>query len=106
MLIRVLLVALLSFTSSAWADKDNSFCRGFIIKALDEYSIEGPERIDFWLGWGATVERTGSEGKLNASEYQAGRDHFDSRFSSGGTSTVLDVRDDDCDMGRNDGWFW
>ncbi len=97
---------LLSASASLASDNENSYCRGFIIKALDEYSIEGAERIDLWLGWNATVIRTGSQGKLNESEYQQGRDSFDNRFSSGGTESVIAVRDEDCAMGRDAGWRW
>ena len=96
----------LAASTSLANDNDNSFCRGFIIKALDEYSIEGAERIDLWLGWNATVIRTGSQGKLNETEYKQGRDSFDNRFSSGGAASVLAVRNEDCDMGRDAGWRW
>lgn len=108
MLTRILLSLVLLFNGGVAAaeDKANSFCRGFIIKALDESTVEGESRIDLWLGWNATVTSTGSDGTFNESEYQQGRDRFDDRLASGGASAVLEVRNEDCDMGRNDGWVW
>lgn len=109
MLSRILLITVLSLlATSGWAKgKENSFCRGFIIKALDTESLEGVSKIDLWLGWDAVVSHTGG-GTLNESEYQAGRDTFDKDFASGNTAAIAKVRDRDCDMGRNEAWtlFW
>jgi hypothetical protein len=106
MLHRILLITVLSLlATSGWAkDKDNSFCRGFIVKALDTASVEGVTRIDLWLGWNEVANRTVGENGLNKSEYQAGRDTFESNYASGNIQALVDIRDDDCDMGRNKAW--
>jgi hypothetical protein len=100
---RILLITVLSLlaTTSSARGKDNSFCRGFIIKALDTVSVEGVSKIDLWLGWNAAVVRTGFGNKLNQTEYQAGRDFFDQHYAAGDAEAIEDMRDDDCDMGRN-----
>ncbi len=98
----VLITVLLLSATSSWAKTDDSsFCRGFIVMALNAESIEGVAKIDLWLGWDATVANTGGDKQLNESAYQAGRDRFDGLFSAGNTAAVADLRDDDCDMGRN-----
>jgi hypothetical protein len=106
MLPRIVLITVLSLlATSGWAkDKDNSFCRGFIIKALAAESLEGVSKVDLWLGWDAVVARTGGGENLNKSEYQAGRDTFDKDFAAGNTAAIADIRDGDCDMGRNSAW--
>ena len=111
MLFRTLFVTLLSFAllgplpAQAQA-KDNAFCRGFIIKALAEFPIEGLSRVDLWLGWDAVVTRTGMDSSLSAPEYVAGREAFDNYFAAGDMASLIDIRDGRCDMGRNGGWTW
>jgi hypothetical protein len=103
MLQRILLISvlLLSATSSWAKNDDNSFCRGFIVMALAAESVDGIAKIDLWLGWDATVAKTGGDNQLNESEYQSGRDKFDSLYAAGNSAALADLRDDDCDMGRN-----
>jgi hypothetical protein len=99
-----LIVALtLTLTSTAsWArNAENSYCRGYIVKALAEYPMDGLPITQLWLSWYAVVARTGSEGKFNESEYQAGRDEFDSLFAAGNTSALTKISNKKCDMGRN-----
>ncbi len=93
----------LALTSTAsWArNAENSFCRGYIVKALAEYPMDGLPITQLWLSWYAVVARTGIESKLSESQYQAGRDKFDSLFATGNTSELIKISDKKCDMGRN-----
>jgi hypothetical protein len=100
----ILIVTLtLALTSTAsWArNSENSFCRGYIVKALAEYPMDGLPITQLWLSWYAVVARTGSEGKFNESEYQAGRNKFDSLFAAGNTRALKKISNRKCDMGRN-----
>jgi hypothetical protein len=111
MLNRTLVISLLSVALlvplAAQADgKDNAFCRGFIIKALAAFPIEGVSRVDLWLGWDAVVTRTGMDAGLSGPEYDAGREAFETHFNAGDMAALVDIRDGRCDMGRNSGWVW
>ena len=105
MLRPLILIATLTLTltsTASWArNADNSFCRGYIIKALAEFPMDGLPITQLWLSWYAVVERTGSEGKFNESQYQAGRDKFDSLFAADNTRALIKMSDKKCDMGRN-----
>ena len=94
---------ILTLTSTAsWArNSENSYCRGYIIKALAEFPMEGLPITQLWLSWYAVVDRTGSKGKFNKSEYQAGRDQFDSLFAANNTAGLIKISNKKCDMGRN-----
>ena len=107
MLRRFLLIALLILPAAgAMANKDNSFCRGYIIKALADTPVAGVSRVNLWLGWNATAARTGSDGMLNESEYQQGRERYDSLKSAGNTGQIAEIAGDQCDMGQNKVWIW
>ena len=110
MLRPLILIATLTLTLSATATRadknENSFCRGYIVKALAEYPMDDLPITQLWLGWYEVVVRTGSEGMLNESRYQAGRDKFDSLFAAGNTAGLAEISDEECDMGRNEGWSW
>ena len=108
MLRPLLVIALLAVpVSGALAEnKENSFCRGYIIKALADFPVAGLSRVDLWLGWNATVARTGSQGMLNAEEYKAGRDRYDSLKSANNSAQIIEIMDEECEMGQNEGIVW
>jgi hypothetical protein len=108
MLRHIALSVVLSLAATvAWAEGDeNSFCRGYIVKALAEYPIDGLSTTQLWLSWHEVVAHTGNEGTLNEAEYQSGRDKFDSLFSANDKAGIIEISDDDCDMGRHAVWLW
>jgi hypothetical protein len=98
----ILIVTLTLISTASWARNDeNSFCRGYIIRALAEYPMDALPITQLWLSWYAVVERTGSEGILDESQYQAGRDKFDSLFAANDIAGLIKISNKQCDMGRN-----
>jgi hypothetical protein len=101
-LILIITLTLALTSPGSWArNSENSFCRGYIVKALAEYPMDDLPITQLWLSWYAVVARTGIEGKFNESEYQAGRDQFDSLFAANNTAALKKISNKKCDMGRN-----
>jgi hypothetical protein len=101
-LILIVTLTLALASTASWArNSENSYCRGYIVKALAEYPMEGLPITQLWLSWYAVVDRTGSKGKFNESEYQAGRDQFDSLLAANNTAGLIKISNKKCDMGRN-----
>ena len=100
-------VVLCLATTASWAEGDeNSFCRGYIVKALAEYPVEGLSSTQLWLSWHEVIASTGAEGTLNEADYQSGRDKFDSLHGAGNTAALVAISDDECDMMYTAGWSW
>jgi hypothetical protein len=88
------------------ANEDNSWCQGYVVKALGEFPVEGLSRVSLWLDWSAIVDETIAVGELDKSQYQAGSDHFSKLHSAGDTAGIIDVSEQRCALGRNPGWVW
>ena len=86
-------------------DRD-SFCHGYIKKALGEAPIEGLNRNDMWLAWHETVQTTLIVDQLNKSRYQEGRDTFSRQMAAQDIEAMEDVVEGDCELGQNPTWRW
>ncbi len=103
-----LAAALLAATGASAADTDrDSFCHGYIKKALGELPIEGVNRNDMWLAWHETVQTTLIVDQLDKSRYQEGRDTFTQQLAANNVEAMEDVVEGDCELGQNPTWrFW
>ena len=103
---RIILTLCLVLGTGNVMAKGDSWCHGFIIKALGEFPVERLNRNDLWLAWNETVKETIIMGQLNPEKYQAGRDSFQQQFEANNVGAMIDASDDECDMGRNSTWVW
>lgn len=103
---RIVLALCLALGAGNVMAKGDSWCHGYIKKALGEFPVEGLNRNDLWLAWNETVRQTIIEGNLNQESYQAGRDTFQQQFEAGNFAAMEETSDDECDLGRNSTWVW
>jgi len=109
MLRRVILSMLLTLpVSGAWADGNShdSFCHGYIRKALGEFPVDGLDRHNLWLAWNETVKLLLIEGELDQGQNQAGRDLFSQQLASNNVAGMVETSDEECNLGRNSTWVW
>jgi hypothetical protein len=106
MLNRVCLVLCLSLGAGQAMAKGDSWCHGYIKKALGEFPVEGFNRNDLWLAWNETVKQTIIADNLSEDAYQAGRDTFQQQLEANDVAAMNETSDDECDFGRNSTWVW
>jgi hypothetical protein len=102
----LLIAALFLCCSTASADRDYSWCQGFIVKALGEFPVNGLSRVNLWLDWNEIVSETAVNNSLNQERYQAGRDQFSRLNEAGDAQRIIETSNEDCAIGRNPGWLW
>jgi len=101
-----LAIALLLCCTAASAKEDYSWCQGYIVKALGEFPVAGLSRTSMWLDWNAIVNETVVNNSLDRQRYQAGKDEFERLHNAGNIQGIIDVSEEDCDVGRVPGWLW
>ena len=106
MLNRLILATVLSLGAVNALAEGDSWCRGYVIKALGEFPIQGFDRNDLWLAWNETVRDTLGAGVLNVDKYQSGRDSFQRQFEANNVAAMIETSDEECDQGRNSTWVW
>ena len=87
-------------------DEDYSWCKGYVVKALGEFPVQGLSRINLWLDWNASVEQTQYGETLDENRYQAGRNEFMRLHNAGDTQGMIDTSEEECAIGRTKGWVW
>ena len=97
---------LLALPGIIHANEDNSWCQGYVIKALGEFPVKGLSRTNLWLDWNAIVAVTIAAGKRDQTKYQAGRDQFSTLQAAGNARGIIDTSEERCALGRSPGWVW
>ena len=107
MKIRYLIAAyLLALPGIIHANEDNSWCQGYVVKALGEFPVNGLSRVNLWLDWSAIVDETIASQELNQTQYQAGRDEFSRMYAASDAQGIINTSEERCALGRNPGWVW
>lgn len=81
------------------ADVDYSYCKGFVMAGLGEFPVERLSRTDLWLSWNAINRATIADKSIVETDFQAGREQFDSLLSSGDLESLRHIANRDCDLG-------
>jgi hypothetical protein len=105
-----LIVLLFTASSSAlawqlpWQEKPPEridYCRGFLLKSLGAFPVEGLSRTQLWLAWNEVINATSLERERKMDEVDAGKAFFTSNLDSGNIQAILDEADTTCAMGTS-----
>ena len=77
------------------------YCRGFLLKSLGAFPVEGLSRTQLWLAWNEVINATSLERARNMDEVDAGRAFFTSNLDSGNIQAILEEADTTCAMGTS-----
>lgn len=77
------------------------YCRGFLLKGLGEFPVEGLSRTQLWLAWNEVINATSLERDRKMDEVEAGKAFFTSMLDSGDIQAILDEADTTCAMGTS-----
>ena len=87
-----------------WESPDTSnyaYCKGFVFEGLAAYPVKGVSRTQLWLSWNQAVRAEFARGGLDAQQYEAGRQQFDSLLAANDTDELQQLTSGQCDL--NDG---
>ncbi len=102
-----LLLSAAAITPQASADAArDSFCHGYIRKALGETPIDGVDRRNLWLAWHETVQTALIEGRLQSDEAERGEALFASQLADADSVAMEGVVEGKCELGKNRTWRW
>lgn len=77
------------------------YCRGFLLKGLGAFPVEGLSRTQLWLAWNEVINATSLERDRKLEEVAAGKEFFTSMLDSGNIQAILDEADTTCAMGTS-----